>query len=791
LAVADVTGAAADASVLHIAGTETITGAKTFSSLITGSISGNAGTVTTNANLTGDVTSTGNTTTLSSAGTAGTYRSVTTDAKGRVTAGTNPTTLAGYGITDANPAFTGDVTKTTNGTVLTLSSTGVGAGTYRSVTVDVKGRVTAGTSPTTLSGYGITDAVNSSLLGTAAGVATLDGAGTLPAAQVPAALVGASVYKGAWNATTNTPLITDGVGVKGNYYNIASAGSTNIDGNATWLVGDRIIYTGTAWERMEGTPPVITSVAGRTGAITLTKADVTDLVSRTITGTSNQITVTNGDGVAGNPVLSITPNPVLPGTAALTIPVGSTAQRPGTPVAGALRFNSSLVKYENYDGTTWKNVATENFVSAGYQPLDADLTSISAMVSTGLAVNAGAGTWAARTLIPPASGFTITNPDGVSGNPTFALSGDLAAIEALSTTGLLARTGTNTWIPRVLTGSTNQIAITNADGVVGDPTISLAANVIFPGTGSITVPVGTTAQRTVGPVSGAVRYNSTLDKYEFYQSGQWTTAINGVAPGVVPSQMTQLLTGQVPAIAGTNSMPFDNNVPVSTNGMFLFSRSITTSAAGTRILFAFPFWLDTSTNATIIMQVFRNPFTGYQIINIGANKTVASATNYVSGTTYNATITLDGVAKPISLLGSNASTYATLINGINNALGTAGTAMFAGGNLRIVSATSSTTSTVSIVNGSPAMFASPLNGFVSILTAVPGSTPGCLISIPNTITAKGNSSSITIVDTPGTGTFTYTVRVGTNTGTFYINQNAAGNNFGGFNTTSYSLMEVV
>lgn len=38
---------------------------------------------------------------LAFAGTAGTYTSVTTDAYGRVTAGTNPTTLAGYGITDA------------------------------------------------------------------------------------------------------------------------------------------------------------------------------------------------------------------------------------------------------------------------------------------------------------------------------------------------------------------------------------------------------------------------------------------------------------------------------------------------------------------------------------------------------------------------------------------------------------------------------------------------------------------------------------------------------------------
>ena len=38
---------------------------------------------------------------LAMVGTAGTYRSVTTDAYGRVTGGTNPTTIAGYSITDA------------------------------------------------------------------------------------------------------------------------------------------------------------------------------------------------------------------------------------------------------------------------------------------------------------------------------------------------------------------------------------------------------------------------------------------------------------------------------------------------------------------------------------------------------------------------------------------------------------------------------------------------------------------------------------------------------------------
>jgi phage-related tail fiber protein len=155
--------------------------------------------------------------TLANSGvTAGTYKSVTVDAKGRVTGGTNPTTLAGFGIADAQPldadltaiaglvgtsgflkktaadtwsldtssyltgnqaiTFSGDATGTgTTAVALTLANSGVTAGTYPKVTVDAKGRVTTGAAlaasdipaldwskittgkPTTLAGYGITD----------------------------------------------------------------------------------------------------------------------------------------------------------------------------------------------------------------------------------------------------------------------------------------------------------------------------------------------------------------------------------------------------------------------------------------------------------------------------------------------------------------------------------------------------------------------------------------------------------------------------------------------------------
>ena len=50
---------------------------------------------------------------LTNVGTAGTYKSVTTDAQGRITSGTNPTTLSGYGITDAQTASRTTATFTT------------------------------------------------------------------------------------------------------------------------------------------------------------------------------------------------------------------------------------------------------------------------------------------------------------------------------------------------------------------------------------------------------------------------------------------------------------------------------------------------------------------------------------------------------------------------------------------------------------------------------------------------------------------------------------------------------
>lgn len=54
------------------------------------------------------------------------------------------------------------VTGSGSSRAIALNDSGVAAGSYTKVTVDAKGRVTGGSNPTTLAGYGITDAVSDS-----------------------------------------------------------------------------------------------------------------------------------------------------------------------------------------------------------------------------------------------------------------------------------------------------------------------------------------------------------------------------------------------------------------------------------------------------------------------------------------------------------------------------------------------------------------------------------------------------------------------------------------------------
>lgn len=87
---------------------------------------------------------------------------------------------------------------------------------------------------------------------------------------------GAMTYKGTWNAATNSPALASGVGTKGFLYTVSVAGATNLDGVTQWNVGDKAVFNGAAWEKIEGQAAEVLSVAGRTGAVVLAAGDITD-----------------------------------------------------------------------------------------------------------------------------------------------------------------------------------------------------------------------------------------------------------------------------------------------------------------------------------------------------------------------------------------------------------------------------------------------------------------------------------------------------------------------------------
>lgn len=68
------------------------------------------------------------------------------------------TLVAGSNVTITPDATNDKITIAATDTVYTHPTSGVTAGTYKSVTVNAQGHVTAGSNPTTLAGYGITDA---------------------------------------------------------------------------------------------------------------------------------------------------------------------------------------------------------------------------------------------------------------------------------------------------------------------------------------------------------------------------------------------------------------------------------------------------------------------------------------------------------------------------------------------------------------------------------------------------------------------------------------------------------
>jgi hypothetical protein len=100
---------------------------------------------------------------------------------------------------------------------------------------------------------------------------------------------------------------------------------------------------------------------------------------------------------------------LLSGTGVLDLPVGTTAERPGSPNSGMIRFNTTLTQFEGYNGTAWASVgggATGGGADTVFFENSQTVTTNYTLTTNKNAVTAGP--------VTVNSGVTVTIPSGSS-----------------------------------------------------------------------------------------------------------------------------------------------------------------------------------------------------------------------------------------------------------------------------------------------------------------------------------------------------------------------------------------
>lgn len=168
--------------------------------------------------------------------------------------------------------------------------------------------------------------------------------------------------------------------------------------------------------------------------------------------------------------------------------------------------------------------------------------------SNGVQVKTGSTTVVARSIAISGAGIAVSNGDGVSGNPTLALDGLPQALANLGGTGIVAVVGGTNLAGRSIQGTANEIDVADGNGA-SNPTIGLADNPTVPGTGAMIVPKGTTLQQPAG-TGGQIRFNTDLDSFEGFAGGSWKDIFGPTGP-TGPTGAPSNVTGPTGATGAT------------------------------------------------------------------------------------------------------------------------------------------------------------------------------------------------------------------------------------------------
>ncbi len=324
---------------------------------------------------------------------------------------------------------------------------------------------------------------------------------------------------------------------------------------------------------------------------------------------------------------------------------GDTATRPASPATPTIRYNTDFEQFEYWDGLAWTQLSSSGSVAALIARLAAHTAGDGASM-IGLE-NQGA-----------VSGKTVqdmSEADFIVKTTTSSLLNGFA-LSSLSTGFMSVTTGTGALVSRSITGSANQIDVANGSGLSANPQISISANPQFSGTSNARLPFGSTAQRPVTPLDGMIRYNTTDNVLEYYDSNlaDWQQ----VAPttGVVAS-----VSGTLNRITSTGGL----NPIIDISGSYVGQTSLIT--------------LGTVTTGTWQSTIISPTYGGTGINNGSSTITIGGSVAFSGAHTFIGVLTGDtNVTFPTS------GTLSTTTGTVTSVSGTAARITSTGGNTPII-----------------------------------------------------------------------------------------------------------
>lgn len=376
------------------------------------------------------------------------------------------------------PAFTGDITTTAGGVSTILASVAT-AGTYKSVTIDAKGRVLTGTNPTTLAGYGITDAQGLDPDLTA--IAALSGTGTLKRTGVNIWTLDPASY-----LMANQTITLSG--------DVTGSGATAI---TTSLATQGGVVNGTAYTKVTVNSKGIVT----TGQVTLSPGDITDALTYTPLNAA-------GGTIGGSLVVqgNLTVNGTTITQNATTVTVDDPVITLGGDTAPGADDNKDRgVEYRWHNGTTSKLGFFGFDDSTGFFTFIPDATNTSEVFGGAVGVidaaritGSAASLTTARSIMTSGDATWSVNFNGTTDvTAPITISNQavtLAKMADVATGTIFYRKSSGVGVPELQTLATlkTDLGLTGTNS--GDQTITLAGAVTSTsGTGTLTTTIANSA----------------------------------------------------------------------------------------------------------------------------------------------------------------------------------------------------------------------------------------------------------------------------------------------------------